>query len=91
MSDQINNNSNPNVGCLGFFCAIIAFFGTWIFAFVTFNFFGLVLGWIPAIIVAVVVYFASYFALVVIFIICLLIVLVIVLGLLGILLGINIF
>lgn len=41
--------------------AIIAFFGTWIFAFVLFNFLGLVLGWIPALIVAVVVYFTAPF------------------------------
>lgn len=46
-------------GCLATICAAIAFFGTWIFAFVVFNFFGLVFGWIAALIVAVVVYYVT--------------------------------
>lgn len=36
--------------------AVIAFFGTWVTAIVLFNFVGLVLGWLPALIVAIVVW-----------------------------------
>lgn len=38
------------------FSAVIAFFGTWVTAIVLFNFVGLVLGWLPALIVAIVVW-----------------------------------
>lgn len=55
----MSQGNDLDVGCFGLFCAGIAFFATWIFAFVTFNFLGLVLGWIPALIVAVVIYFTA--------------------------------
>lgn len=58
----MSNTNDSDIGCFGLFCAGIAFFATWIFAFITFNFFGLVLGWIPALIVAVVIYFTAGFA-----------------------------
>lgn len=64
-----------NVGCFGLFCACIAFFATWGFSIVTFNFFGLVLGWIPALIVGFVVYFASYLALFIFYVILIIILL----------------
>lgn len=41
--------------------AVIAFFATWIVAIALFNFLGLALGWIPALIVAVVLYFTAPF------------------------------
>lgn len=41
--------------------AIFSFFATWIAAVVVFNFFGLVFGWIPALLVAVVLYFTAPF------------------------------
>lgn len=51
-------------GCFAIICSAITFFATWIFAIVIFNFFGLVLGWIPAMIVAIVIYFVAEIALV---------------------------
>ncbi|OOR87964.1 hypothetical protein [Moraxella bovis] len=47
--------------------SIIAFFATWVTAIVLFNFFGLVLGWIPALIVAAVVWFTFPFLYAIIF------------------------
>ncbi|MDO4709724.1 MAG: hypothetical protein Q4B94_07985 [Pseudomonadota bacterium] len=41
--------------------AIFSFFATWVAAVVAFNFFGLVFGWIPALLVAVVLYFTAPF------------------------------
>lgn len=54
-----NNNDDEDLPKGAWITAIIGFFGTWLFAFVLFNFFGLVLGWIPALIVAVVLFFTA--------------------------------
>ncbi|MDO4706714.1 MAG: hypothetical protein Q4A98_11005 [Comamonadaceae bacterium] len=40
---------------------VLSFFATWVVAVVIFNFLGLVLGWIPALLVAVVLYFTAPF------------------------------
>lgn len=53
----MHNNNDDDIFWQGAWkTAIIAFLGTWITSIVLFNFLGLVLGWLPALIVAAVVW-----------------------------------